>query len=305
MAQFSLWWGMHLSTLHKIFAPFIVLALIGACQKTNSQVTGGIPQPVDTATPQNPPPPPPKQDTAVAIGNSIVAGHPAKYSGLELNAPNWPDSPGQITYYLTQLTGIKWVNHGWGGQTTVQIRNRFLRDAIGLTYDPGDGRGSRTLPGTPTYVIIEGGVNDIQQRIPLATIEENLAWMASTCKQYKIPCVMLNCVGQGNGVFVKDQLENVAALNQWLAAGALDSVNVTVVDINSIWNSGTLGGVSSYNNDNVHYSSLVDSADGIHFTPVGYDSVANAIFRAAKLPQPKQPTAQFLTEANEARISSE
>jgi lysophospholipase L1-like esterase len=279
---------MHFSTLHKIFAPLFVLALIAACQKSNSQINGRTPQRSDTTVTETKPPPP-KQDTAVAIGNSIIAGHPAKYSALELNAQNWPDSPGQITYYLTQLTGVKWVNQGWGGQTTVQIRNRFLRDAIGLTYNPGDGRGSRTLPGTPTYIVIEGGVNDIQQRIPLATIEGNLAWMASTCKQYKIPCIVLNCVGQGNGVFVKDQLDNVAALNQWLAAGALDSVNVTVVDINSIWNSGTLGGVSSYNNDNFHYSSLVDSVDGIHFTPAGYDSVANAIFRVAKLP-PSQTT---------------
>jgi lysophospholipase L1-like esterase len=223
-------------------------------------------------------------DTGVCIGNSIIAGHPWNYSGLETNWLTRPDSPGQINYRLTQLTKFPWINHGWGGQNTVQIRKRFLRDAIGLTVDVGDARPNRTLGGKPSYVVIEGGVNDFEQLIPLSTVEDNIVWMASTCKQYNIHCIVLNCVGQGNGRFNLSELANVKALNTWLADGALDSVNVTLVDINSLWNSGTYGGVSAYGNDNVHYSSLVDSADGIHFTKAGYDSIAYAIFRVAKLP---------------------
>jgi hypothetical protein len=73
----------------------------------------------------------------------------------------------------------------------------------------------------------------------------------------------------------------IGQFNAWLASGALDSV--TVVDINSLWNSGKYKGVSPYNNDNVHFSSLVDSVDGSHFTEAGYDSVAHVIFRVAGL----------------------
>ena len=49
----------------------------------------------------------------------------------------------------------------------------------------------------------------------------------------------------------------IGQFNAWLASGALDSVGVTVVDINSLWNSGEYKGVSPYDNDNVHFSSLV------------------------------------------------
>ena len=69
----------------------------------------------------------------------------------------------------------------------------------------------------------------------------------------------------------------------WFASGVLDSVQATVVDINSLWNSGTYGGISPYHNDNIHYSDLVYSGDAVHFTIAGYDSVANAIFRIAHL----------------------
>ena len=44
-----------------------------------------------------------------------------------------------------------------------------------------------------------------------------------------------------------------------------------------------MGGVSPYNNDNVHFSVLVNPDDGAHFTRIGYDSVAHAIYRVAKL----------------------
>ena len=218
----------------------------------------------------------------VCIGNSIVAGHPWRYSGLEIAVLSYPDTFGQISYHLAQLTGFTWYNRGWGGQTTVDIRNRFLRDAIGDTSDPGDDRGSVTLPGRPTYVVVEGGVNDIQRHIPMDTIEANLAWMASTCRRNQIRCIVLNCIGEHVG-FDSSQLNQITEINNWLAAGALDSVQATIVDINSLWNAGTYGGVSPYNNDNVHFSVLVNPDDGAHFTRIGYDSVAHAIYRVAKL----------------------
>jgi lysophospholipase L1-like esterase len=270
---------MQLSKIRKPLFFFFLFALTWACKKAESRSGGGSPHRNDSTQAQNV-----SGDTGVCIGNSIIAGHPWRSSGLELGKLDYPDSFGQISWHLTQLTKFPWIDHGWGGQTTVQIRNRFLRDAVGLSVDPGDGRGARTLSGTPTFVVLEGGINDIQNGIPLDTIETNIAWMASTCKQYNIHCIVLNCVGYGKGEYNGVGMNSIFELNKWLASGVLDSVNVTVVDINSLWNSGKYPGISPYGNDNFHYSSLVDDGDGVHFTQAGYDSVANLIFRVAKLP---------------------
>lgn len=259
----------------------LFIVFIWACQKSTSRETGAAPRNGDTTQTQTTPT---TKDTGVCIGNSIIAGHPWAHSPLEVGNLNKPDSPGQIDYQLTQLTKFPWINRGWGGQFTTQIRKRFLRDAIGLSDDPGDGMGPRTLNSTPTYVVLEGGINDIYYKLPMDSTKANMIWMASKCKQYNIKCIVLNSVGQGNAALDQPGLDSVTAFNKWLATGALDTTNAIIVDINSLWNSGTYGGVSAYGNDNAHYSSLVYNGDGIHFTIAGYDSVANAIFRVAKLP---------------------
>ncbi len=221
--------------------------------------------------------------TGVCIGNSIMEGFPWHVSGLYLGDLAFPDTSGQPAYQLTQLTGFQWFDRGWAGQTTGQIRARFLRDAIGENSDPGDGRGSVTLAKKPDFVIMEGGVNDIKTGVPLDTVKTNLTWMASTLKRNNIHCIVLNCIGEGNGLFTQTQTDQVTALNAWLASGALESYDAVIVDINSLWNSGWYGGVSSYGNDNIHYSSLVWPGDGIHFIPAGYNAMALAIFQVAKL----------------------
>src|SRR6185312_7405197 len=136
--------SMRLSSIWK-FLPFLAL-LTWDCQKTNPR-----PLKVDSIRtyiihPRIP--------TGDCIGNSIIAGHPWRYSGLEIGELNYPDSAGQIAYQLSRLTEFRWIDRGWGGQTTVQIKHRFLRDAIGDSSNPGDGRGPITLPRKPTCVVI-------------------------------------------------------------------------------------------------------------------------------------------------------
>lgn len=225
-----------------------------------------------------------KPITGVGIGNSIIAGHPWRMSGLELGNLNYPDSFGQICYHLSQLTRFTWFDRGWGGETTGEIRKRFPRDALADSSDPDDGLGPVTLKQKPDYVIIEGGLNDIAGQVTVDSIENNFTWMASLCRQNQIRCIALNCVGEGYGLFDIVRIGMIGQFNAWLAAGGLDSLGVTVIDINSLWNSGQYAGVSSYGNDNIHFSTLVDSNDGAHFTQAGYDSVAQAIFRVAGLP---------------------
>jgi len=248
------------------------------CHRDDPPAAGAATRPADTALFTSP-----VTYTGVCVGNSIMEGFPWHLSGLYLGDLSIADTTGQPAYILTQLTGFKWFDRGWAGQTTDQIRARFLRDAVGESSDPGDGRGSVTLSKKPDFVIMEGGVNDINTGLPLDTIENNLTWMASTLKQNNIHCIVLNSIGEGNGLFTQTQTDQVTALNAWLASGALDRYGAVIVDINSLWNSGTYGGVSSYGNDNIHYSSLVWPGDGIHFTPAGYEAMSLAIFQVAKL----------------------
>lgn len=272
---------MHPQRTFCLLITLLFSALFLGCRK-NSQLYRLAVHKYDTA--RMTPSPPQDPLTGVGIGNSTIAGHPWHQSGLEQLNINLPDSPGQICYNLSLLTNFKWFDRGWGGQTTGQIRARFLRDALADTSDPGDGNGPVTLKQKPDFVIIEGGLNDIAGQVTVDSIENNFIWMAAQLHQNHIRCIALNCAGEGYNSFDIVRMGLLSQFNDWLASGALDSLEVTLIDINSLWNSGTYGGVSPWGNDNLHFSSLVDSADGSHFTEAGYDSVANAIFRVARLP---------------------
>jgi lysophospholipase L1-like esterase len=272
---------MHLQRPCYLLINLLFLVLFLGCRK-NSQHSRLAGDRHDTV--QLKPPPPQQPPTGVGIGNSIIAGHTWHHSGLEQLNINLPDSFGQICYTLSMLTNFTWFDRGWGGQTTGQIRARFLRDALADSSDPGDGNGPVTLKQKPDFAIIEGGLNDIAGQVTVDSIENNYLWMSSLLYRNHIRCIALNCVGEGYNAFDFVRMGMIRQFNDWLASGALDSLGVTVIDVNSLWNSGTYGGVSPWGNDNLHFSSLVDSADGAHFTEAGYDSVANIIFRVARLP---------------------
>jgi hypothetical protein len=219
----------------------------------------------------------------VFIGHSIIAGHPWRNSGLE--SPEnllFQDSSGQISWQVTQLTGLVGENCGIGGQTSAQVRARFLRDAMAIASDPNDGRGSVSITHKPTAVVIDAWINSIAANVKIDSIKADAIWMAQTCFQYNIPCIMLNSVG--DVTLTQPELLELATFNKWMMSGALKAYGVTVIDVNSFWNSGTYGGVSTFGNDNIHFSSFVNSGDGIHFTQAGYDSVGVFIVRYGHLP---------------------
>lgn len=219
----------------------------------------------------------------VFIGNSIMAGHAAHVGRLETSIFNWdyPDSAGQMEYYFDSLTHYRWFNQGIGGQTTTQIRARFMRDAIGLLAAVNDGKGNRTLPGKPSYIVMEGGVNDFSLGVSDSTVYANIEWMAEICQEYGIPCVMLNCVGDfgaANTVTGQTYIAAVSRFNKWLRDGALNKYGVIVADINGIWNNALRG------KRNNHFPSSLVGADGIHFLPAGYRQAAINIFNQVKIP---------------------
>lgn len=216
----------------------------------------------------------------VYIGNSFAAGHPWWSGPLEVGgwSPNIVDPWGTTTHALDSLTHYKWYAMGIGGQTTMQIRQRFLRDAIGLISNPNDGRPSVTIGRKPSIIIIEGGINDLAAGGGTGNdslVRDNLMWMAEMCVQYQIPCVMLNCPGDGAGT-IKSYYQSIARLNKWMASGVLQSLGVKVVDLNKLWNTAEM--------NNYNFSSYVNSGDKIHLTQAGYDTLGKIIFNDAKIP---------------------
>lgn len=209
----------------------------------------------------------------VVIGDSQAEGNPGLHSRFYQSFNyNYPDSAGQISYELREYTNTKCFNNGIGGQTTSQVLARFMRDVVGVT-DP-DLNPTRTLSGKAYGVIIVAGINDIANDLPISIPMQNLSQMAAICAQYNIKCVMLNM--PGNTTSTVAQSKRIDSLNAWLASGALNGLNVSVVDYNTFWRD------PAYN-DNLHPSTYI--IDNVHPTKVGYDSLTALIARVAHLPK--------------------
>lgn len=216
----------------------------------------------------------------VIIGDSQAEGHPNSHSrlhpgGMNIFNSTTQDVYGQISFTLRQKTNMRWFNHGIGGQTTDQILARFKRDALGQVYDPVDDRGSKTLNGVPTIVVVIAGINDfyVNHTRTWRTTALNLWSMAKQLRDSRIDGVFLNCPGD---TIINDlQSKKIDSLNNWMKSGSLQSFGMAVVDYNTWWRSPRF-------NDNSHRNGLI--TDDIHPSQVGYDSLANYIFRSANLP---------------------
>lgn len=217
----------------------------------------------------------------VVFGDSQAEGHPALHGRLHPNGTgvysyNYPDSIGQLSYHLTRLTKFPWVNQGLGGQATELILKRMDRDVIGLSSPVGDGRPNRTLNRKPIMCVVIAGINDAFT--PGYTTERtktNLAAMARKIAQSGIYCVMLTLPGDGiiNNAATAKYIEEV---NGWLRGGALNQYGTIICDYEKWWKDPAW-------NDLLHpYPGRI--VDDVHPSKVGYDSLANFIFREAKLP---------------------
>lgn len=216
----------------------------------------------------------------VVIGDSQAEGHPGKHGRLDPNGVTgynglYPDSAGQLSYHLRFLTNMRWYNHGIGGQTTTQVLRRFYRDAIGKpgTYTNADSRGNQTLWYKPQGVVIIAGINDVATGVNPSIIMRNLEQMAAICQSEGVQCVILNL--PGDEVITQTIARGIETINKWLASGVMDQYGATVVDYNTWWQD------PAYK-DNFHAGTYI--VDDIHPSAVGYDSLANYIFRAAHLP---------------------
>ncbi|OZI70853.1 SGNH/GDSL hydrolase family protein [Bordetella genomosp. 12] len=217
---------------------------------------------------------------AVVIGDSIAEGEIHRKGRLNVQGrfvPTYPSNPGQLSYELAHYSGIFHFNHGIGGQTSSQVRERWRRDALAEQYDPGDGRGASTLPaGTlPRLIYLHVGINDIALgMLPLQTMQENFTYFARTAAEKNIPLVVDN-IGAYLGM-TDAMIQQANAFNTWLTRTLAPKYpQMRVVDYLR-WSSGG-------SND---YRKLAPGmfADGVHPAPVGYAAFARHVHETLKLP---------------------
>jgi lysophospholipase L1-like esterase len=121
-----------------------------------------------------------------------------------------------------QLSGLQIINRGIPGDFTSHMLSRFNHDVVQLR---------------PRVVVILGGVNDIV-RIPLPSIEQNLASLAETAEQHGIRVVLATLPPTGE--YDPDQPPSaeisghheIQALNDWIRNFA-DQKHYTLVDYHS------------------------------------------------------------------------
>jgi hypothetical protein len=220
----------------------------------------------------------------VAIGDSQAEGHPARHGrlhplGVAGFSYNYIDSVGTLTYHLTSLTKFPWINHGIGGQTSEQVLWRYDRDALGLTSTPtggADSRGTKTLNRKPIGILIIVGANDVFTAgfNPQRT-KANILAMCQKSAQFGQYIIVLTVPGNAN-ILTSTQDKYVEEVNGWLKSGALNRYGAIIVDYNSWWKDPAW-------KDNAHPNPAY-IVDQVHPSVVGYDSLANYIFRKAKLP---------------------
>jgi lysophospholipase L1-like esterase len=217
---------------------------------------------------------------AVVVGDSIAEGEIERKGRLNIQGqfvPDYPSEPGQLSYELAAFSGVPHFNHGIGGQTSSHIRERWPRDVLAQSFDPGDGRGARTLPsGTlPGLVYLHAGINDIAMaHTPLPVMQDNFRYFAQSLAKHHIPLVIDN-VGSYLGM-TDDMIAQATAFNVWLRDELAPAYpNVRIVDYLN-WSSG-----GTYD-----YRTLAPGkfADGVHPSAQGYVDFAQFIRDHLQLP---------------------
>jgi len=205
----------------------------------------------------------------VLMGDSIAKGTPLggrlQISGAGTVDLNEPNAVGQISYHLSQSTGMYWYNHGISPQRTDQIITRWPRDVLGETVDP-DGLGvSQTLPKKADCVVVMAGINDVSQGIDEQVIKDNLEWIMNSIQDNDL-CGVICLMGPW-GAADAAQVAKIKSVNAWTQATA-PNYGVRTFDAYS-W------GEDANNADKPEPS--LYHADEIHLEGYGYDHMSSAI----------------------------
>ena len=212
----------------------------------------------------------------VIIGDSIIEGHPDRHSRIHDSKGNvdleLENSPGQLSYHLTDIFGCNVVNQGWGGSRTDHTWDRWRRDVLAEVYDPKDTKGEKTLNKKPHAVIIGIGINDIAMEVPIEDIKERMLFMAESCIENEIYCTFLTI--PPDTAMNSAKIATCFALNEWIRTEL--SEKAEVIDLYMFATNGNQGW--GQRNDFQGY------ADGVHFSQQGYAAAAQFIASNTKHP---------------------
>jgi lysophospholipase L1-like esterase len=192
----------------------------------------------------------------VAIGDSIIAGFPVHTTFLETFAGM--TRPGNdIVTYLGEQWRVTRQNMGISGQLTQEIASRFTADLVNLK---------------PRLALLEGGANDILRGVGTqSSFLANWKRMLDACQANGIkPLVLLITPGKAYNAAQSQKRESWNAALRSLAAGYPGAV---VVDASAYVGANRASGPA----DNAWDIAPGYSPDGLHFTPKGYQRIAQAI----------------------------
>ena len=213
------------------------------------------------------------QNFGVVIGDSIAEGHPGLHGRLHPNSSifdeDYEDQSGQLSYEFVKYTGLKWYNHGIGSQTSTQVWQRWQRDALAMEYDPGDGRGAKTLLAKPKYIYVHCGVNDLYQmelQNALVVIKGNLENMARSAQDNQVIAIF-GTIGPHN-LTTPEKIQATLEINQWMKT-ELPKYGAYVVDFYE-W------GVDPIRPGKVDSTKFIDD---VHPSKNGYVNYASYVFQ--------------------------
>lgn len=159
---------------------------------------------------------------------------------------------GRIVYNQSNIWGF--LNKGVSGQNTTQMLARFNADIL-ANANAGE------------YCVIWGGINDLAQDVPLATIQSNLQSMYTQAKAAGLIVISNNISPwKGSAFWTSGRQAQQDLLNTWIATTA---TNVDYkIDVFTALENPTVPDtlLPAYN-----------GGDNIHFSTAGYNAVGDAI----------------------------
>ena len=166
---------------------------------------------------------------------------------------------GGMETQLDTLLGSNWHtnNSGVGGNTTTQMLTRFPSDVLGV--------------GNAEYVVIWGGINDINQDRTDTFIEANLQAMYDLAYAAGLKVIAVNITPfKGNGIWTAGRQATADAVNAWIANTAI-RVDYRVDAYTLLEDPGTPDTLLA----------AYDSNDHLHLSAAGYAAVGSAVHTAA------------------------
>jgi lysophospholipase L1-like esterase len=163
---------------------------------------------------------------------------------------------GEAVQTLEQLQGYDWDNHGVIGNTTRNILNRA--DEWGRA-DYAD-------------IVILGGINDMDERVPASWTIENLREVYQRAGAVGARVIAVTCLPwRGNLDWSAEEQRDLDEVNAWILSGADGLVDVTVDAFSAL--------ESEPGSDRL--DPLYRQPDRLHLNDAGQQRLAQAIFDAA------------------------